>query len=123
MVAHDLVAVIRLIAEYGARIDEQQCDAFAALFGEDGVLAVGERRVQGPAELAEFARTSPRGVHLPGLPHLAGDDAVTPWTFVNRDTGALVCGHYRDVLRRGDDGRLLFARRDVDIAARVERPA
>ena len=56
-----IVPVLRLLADYGRLIDGREATAWSGLFGDGGVLAIGDREVTGAAELTEFALQSPAG--------------------------------------------------------------
>lgn len=119
----DLVEALRLHAAYSHAIDHQDGPGFAALFGPDGTLVVpGIPDVIGADALSQFCVSAPPGIHLVGLPHLDEDGlAHAPFTFTSGEVGRLVSGYYTDDLTAGQDGRLVFHRRVVDI--RVRWPA
>jgi len=61
-----------------------------------------------------YVEKSPRGVHLIGFPHVEADGrAHTAFTFTSERSGRLISGYYADDFARGEDGRLLFLRREV----------
>lgn len=116
----ELLEVLRLHAAYSHAIDHQDGPGFAALFAPNGTLVVpGIPDVTGAEALAEFCVNAPPGIHLVGLPHLdAAGRAHAPFTFTAGEAGRLVSGYYADDLTAGQDGRLLFQRRVVDLRVR-----
>jgi 3-phenylpropionate/cinnamic acid dioxygenase small subunit len=120
LVASEVFAAHQLLANYARYADEGQADAWAALFGDDGVLAAFGREFTGQERLTRFALRSPRGVHIVSSPHLSrGDDDVvmahSSFLFVNGETAAVMAGWYRDQMVPGDDGQFLFVRRGIDL--------
>jgi hypothetical protein len=119
----DLAAVTQLHADYARHVDSHDGVAFADLFGDGGVLDFAGREITGRDALAAFVARAPNGVHLPGVPSIqpapdGGVAAVSAFVFVNAATGQLVAGRYTDRLVWQDD-RLVFARRHIDVQARV----
>ncbi|MFA1545953.1 nuclear transport factor 2 family protein [Actinomadura chokoriensis] len=114
-----LAAVTRLQADYSRFVDDRDGEALAGLYAAGGALVLGDREIGGERELAAFAAGGPRAVHSQGVPSIRlrpdGDiDAVSSFTVVVADTGAILAGRYTDRMT-WEDGRLLFARRHVDI--------
>jgi hypothetical protein len=115
-------AAVRLLVEYARFVDDADGPAWSALFGEDGVLAVGENEVSGRQELAAFAENSTRGVHIQGEATFkrrsdGSIDSSSSFIFTRAADGGVIAGWYTDHLVR-HDGRLVFARRHIDIRAR-----
>jgi SnoaL-like domain len=115
--------VLRVLADYGQLIDGREATAWSGLFGNDGVLAVGDREIRGRAELAEFAAQSPAGVHMQSVPsiELCPDGSAyveSNFVFMNAGTGKLIAGSYHDQLVQDEDV-YIFARRDISIRART----
>jgi hypothetical protein len=115
-------AAVRLLVEYARLLDDADGPALSALFGEGGVLAVGENEVSGKQELAAFAEDSPRGVHLQGAATFqrrpdGSIDSQSSFIFTRATDGGVIAGWYTDHLVRHHD-RLVFARRHIDIRAR-----
>ncbi|WP_160147229.1 nuclear transport factor 2 family protein [Thermomonospora echinospora] len=114
----------RLQADYARYVDGGEAEAWSALYGSRGVLTISDgRRIGGREELTAFAARAPQGVHLQGVPGIEerpdGDiDSVAPFVFFNAETGAIVAGTYLDRMT-WEEGRLVFARRHIDI----KRPA
>lgn len=123
--AADLMEVLRLHAAYAHALDHRDGPGFAALFSPEGTLVVpGLADITGADALAQFCVGAPHGVHLVGLPHVdACSRAHAPFTFTAPENGRLVSGYYTDDLVVGEGGRLLFARRDVDIRVRWQPPS
>ncbi|KAB2383455.1 nuclear transport factor 2 family protein [Actinomadura montaniterrae] len=115
-----LAAVTRLQADYARYVDGGQAMAWSALYGSRGVLTLSDgREVGGAEELAAFAARAPQGVHLQGVPSVEerddGDiDSVAPFLFVNAENGSMIAGTYRDRMT-WEDGRLVFAKRHIDM--------
>lgn len=113
----------QLQADYARYVDSHDGPAFADLFGDDGVLDYGGRQTTGREALSAFAERAPNGVHLPGIASIeptpdGGVAAVSPFVFVNAETGQIVAGRYTDrMVWRGD--RLVFARRHIDVQVRT----
>jgi hypothetical protein len=117
----DLAAVHGLLAKYGILLD-QECDTqWSELFTPHARLEIiGGATVKGREALQAFARTSPRGTHVTGVPHIEAADsqhlryrATSSWIFLNRKTGSSVGGLYHDELVPHGDGALLFASRRI----------
>jgi hypothetical protein len=119
-------AAVRLLVEYARFVDDADGVAWSALFGEDGVLAMGENEISGKQELAAFAENSPRGVHIQGGATFqrrpdGSIDSQSSFIFTRAADGGVAAGWYTDHLVRHDD-RVVFARRHVDIRARSLPP-
>jgi SnoaL-like domain len=119
-------AAVRLLVEYARFIDDADGAAWSALFGEGGVLAVGENEISGKQELAAFAENSPRGVHIQGEATFqrrpdGSIDSQSSFIFARAADGGVVAGWYTDCLAR-HDGRIVFARRHIDIRVRPLPP-
>ena len=119
----DPLEVARLHAAYCYAVDHRDGPGLAALFAPDGTLVVpGAEPVTGLEALTQFCLNAPAGVHLVGGAHVDPDGRTrTPFTFMSVEPGRLVSGYYTDELASGEDGRLVFRVRDVDI--RVRWPA
>lgn len=120
VVASEMFAAHQLLADYGRYADDGQSEAWAALFGDDGVLAAFGREFTGQERLTRFAQRSPRGVHITSSPHLSiGEDGVvtahSSFLFVHGETAALMAGWYLDRMVPADNGRFRFARRGIDL--------
>jgi len=126
---------IREVVERSVRyIDDQDADAFAELFEEDGVMQLAGTVFAGRQGLREMFRGAGRGPkwtepgHLleqPGVMHLTtnpiidvdGDTATaeTDMVTLRRDDDGrakiTLLARYRDRLRRTDDGRWLISSR------------
>jgi hypothetical protein len=120
----DLTAICRLHAAYGYAIDRRDGLALAALFAPDGSMVMeGFEPVVGRAALARHIESAPRGVHLTGFPHLRDDGtAATAYTFTAAKFGRVVSGYYYDSFTQGDDGQLLFARREISMPVTWQPP-
>ena len=121
----DVLAIQKLLADYNHAIDFGDADGFAGMFVEDGVLDTGHGPTEGRAGLKEFAAALPGMV--PGLRHLisnvsidgSGDTATTKaylqgWMTAGGagEAKMIVCGVYRDELRR-EDGEWRFVSRTM----------
>jgi len=117
--------VMALFADYGRHLDlERDPDAWAELFGTDGVLVVGDREISGAAKLREFAAGSIPGVHVQAVPLLrarpdGGLDAITSFIFMTTQTKDFRSGYYADQLAWQGD-RLIFVRRRIHMLARTD---
>ncbi|MFB4309433.1 nuclear transport factor 2 family protein [Actinomadura sp. GTD37] len=114
-----LAAVTRLQADYSRFVDDGDGEAFGGLYALGGTLVLRGREISGGRELAAFAAGSPAAVHLQGVPSIRvrpdGDvDAVSSFAVFVADTGAILAGRYTDRMT-WEGGRLLFARREIDI--------
>ncbi|MEU5879188.1 nuclear transport factor 2 family protein [Spirillospora sp. NPDC047279] len=114
-----LAAVTRLQADYARYIDGGEPEAWSGLYGGGGVLSISDGREIGNADLPAFAARAPKGSHLQGVPSVeersdGGVDAVSSFAFFNAETGAVVSGAYVDRMT-WEEGRLVFARRHIDI--------
>lgn len=117
-----LPAVWNLMGDYARFIDGREAAAWSELFGTDGVLVVGSREITGPSALKEFGAGSAAGVHVQGVPTVERQPdgsirATSSFVFVNAATHGLVAGEYRDDIVESA-GRLVFARRQIDMRAR-----
>lgn len=119
----DVLEICRLHAAYGYAIDRRDGPALAALFTADGSMVMqGFDPVVGRAALASHIESAPRGVHLVGFPHLRGDgSAATAYTFTSAKFGRVISGYYYDEFAR-EDGRLLFARREISMPVTWQPP-
>jgi hypothetical protein len=115
--APDVTEICRLHAAYGYCIDRRDGAALAALFTEDGAMVMADAEpVVGRAALASYIESAPPGVHLVGFPHVREDGtAATPYSFSSVKFGRMVSGYYVDTFEQDDDGRLLFARREISM--------
>lgn len=103
-------AITRLLAEYAARLDRREDDAWLELFAPDGEFHVYGRVFRGATELAGITRDAPGGLHLSGVPVVdvgVDDDedratARQSFLFVDQDTRAERIGYYDDDLVRID---------------------
>lgn len=124
IVSDDILArVMALQADYGHLVDTRNAQAWGALFGESGVLTIGDSELRGRDAIAEFGSTSTAGVHIQAVPHVQfgsdGDlEAVSSFLFVSSATGELTAGTYRDHLVPEGDG-YAFARREIKVIART----
>jgi len=129
--AADRVAIHALLIEYGAALDRRDFDAFARLFGEDGIYEAGPGGSAVGAETGPMMRhvfaTGPNATNTPNF-HLFFNELIwfdapdrarstslclfmTPDRETKRPTVA-VSAHYEDELVR-KDGEWLFARRTL----------
>ncbi|MFA1541910.1 nuclear transport factor 2 family protein [Actinomadura monticuli] len=113
-----LAAVTRLQADYTRFVDDRDGEAFSRLFVAGATLVLGDREIAGEPELAAFAGGAPRAVHLQGVPSVRlrpdGDlDAASSFTVLIAG-GDTLAGRYTDRMT-WEDGRLVFARRHIDI--------
>ena len=115
--APDVTEICQLHAAYGYAIDRRDGLALAALFTADGSMTMqGAEPVVGRAALARYIESAPRGVHLVGFPHLREDGtAATAYTFTSAKFGRVISGYYFDEFAQGEEGRLLFARREISM--------
>lgn len=120
------VAVGNLVQAYAVYADAGRTDLVASLFTEDAVwdgTALSYGTAEGAAAIgiivtSHFRADEPM-MHVPGPPMVtvAGPDEVRSvcWCLATRwtagTTGPLIRFYYEDLVRRGDDGRWLFARR------------
>jgi hypothetical protein len=116
----EVFAAHQLLADYARYADDGQAEAWAALFGEDGVLAAFGREFTGQERLTRFALRSPRGVHVLSSPHLSsGENGVviahSSFLFVNEETAAVMAGWYLDHMIPSELGQFRFARRSIDL--------
>ncbi|TDC57452.1 hypothetical protein E1281_05020 [Actinomadura sp. KC345] len=114
-----LAAVTRLQADYSRFVDAGDGEAFAGLYAAGGALVLGDREITGEQELAAFAAGAPRATHIQGVPSISvrrdGDiEAASSFAVFVTGTGAIFAGAYTDRMT-WQDGRLLFARRHIDI--------
>lgn len=116
-VTPDLTEICRLHAAYAYTIDRRDGAALASLFAADGSMVMqGFEPVVGRAALAAHVESAPSGVHLVGFPHLRDDGtAATAYTFTSAKFGRVISGYYYDEFAREDDGRLVFARREISM--------
>jgi hypothetical protein len=113
------VAAEQLQVDYARLVDDKDGAGWAALFGADGALVVGDDVITGPETLASFAENARSGVHIQGVASfsLADDgtvDAVAPFVFIKAEDGGTIAGWYEDKLVPAGDG-YTFARRRIDI--------
>ncbi len=118
--AAEVFAAHQLLADYARYADDGQAEAWAALFGDDGVLAAFGREFTGQERLTRFALRSPRGVHIVSSPHLSrGEGGVvtahSSFLFVNGETAAVMAGWYVDQMVPREDGQFRFVRRGIDL--------
>ena len=122
----DAIAVQNLVQAYAVYADAGRTDAVAQLFTADAMWdgsALNYGTAEGPADIgvivtSHFRPDEPM-MHVPGPPLVAsaGPDEIHSvcWCLATRwtagTTGPLIRFYYDDVVRRGDDGRWLFARR------------
>jgi len=121
-----LARVMALQADYARFVDTRDTKSWGRLFGDHGVLAVGDRELTGQLAIAEFGSSSTVGVHIQAVPRVESRidgrvDATSSFLFVNSATGALIAGLYKDELAPAGDG-FVFARRQIDVLARTEVP-
>jgi hypothetical protein len=119
-----VLAVLQLHGEYARRMDSRDADGLSRLFTEDGSFSREEGDTTGHAALAAFARESPVGIHVSGVPTVQTrpDGTATAecnFVFVNPGTRRITTGWYVDTLVPGGDG-LLFARRRVELRGRID---
>ncbi len=113
-----LASVSTLLGEYCFLLDSGRFEDWTALFTADGQLQMNRQTVVGHAQLLDFARNAPRGIHLCGLPVVSATaEAITstcPWNFVDLDTGTRVVGYYHDdIVLAG--GRPRFRSRRIEM--------
>ena len=112
-------AAEQLLVDYARLVDHGDVAGFAALFGDDGVLAFGGKEISTPAKLTKFAERSPSGTHLQALAvfERAEDGTVraeSAFHFITNDKQSVIAGWYHDVLTpRG--ATFVFARREIEI--------
>jgi len=116
-------AATALLVSYALLIDSRRARPWARLFGDSGVLVVGDRTIQGEDPLAEFATRSTPGTHVQGeaiLRETAGGivRAQSAFVFVRNHDRGLISGWYEDVLHPQGEG-YTFARRTIDIRAKT----
>jgi len=117
--------VMALFADYARHLDlRPDPEAWAELFGTDGVLAVGDREITGAERLRKFAAGSIPGVHVQAVPHLrarpdGGLDAISSFVFMTAETQDFRSGYYTDHLA-WQGNRLVFARRRIQLMARTD---
>ena len=124
METSDLAAILGLLADYCATLDEQRWDDHVALWCEEGCLHVFGRDFEGRAKIRDFMRGAHQGKHLTGVPRvrIEGDRAQSVSDFVFFRAGGFTlnsAGVYRDRLVRGPDG-WQFERREIEIQLRAE---
>jgi SnoaL-like domain len=128
LMASEVFAAHQLLADYARYADDDEAEAWAGLFGDDGVLAAFGREFSGKERLTRFARRSPKGVHIVSSPHLSGTDdgmvtAHSSFLFVNRETAAVMAGWYLDQMIPRGDGQFRFVRRGIDLRVGGEGPS
>ena len=77
--AGDRAAIHALLVAYGDTLDRRDFDAFAELFGDDGVCVIGTREARGPEAadiMRETYRTGKNVIRLPNF-HLFLNEVVT----------------------------------------------
>ena len=120
-----VATVMALFADYARLLDRQRDpDAWAELFGPDGVFVVRGRELTGHDALQKFATDSVPGVHVQAVPQLqvredGGLDATSSFIFITVATNDLRAGYYVDHLAWQGD-RLVFARREINIMAQTD---
>jgi SnoaL-like domain len=122
LLGEDRAAAEQLQVDYARHVDDRDGDAWAELFGSDGVLVVGQREITGHDALKTFAEGSTRGVHIQGLASFAVVDdgsveSSSSFVFVNAETLQVIAGWYHDRLVASEAG-YRFARREIDIRTR-----
>lgn len=121
--------ITRLLAEYTARLDRREDEAWLELFAPDGEFHVYGRVFRGAQELVGITRDAPGGLHLSGAPviEVDGDRATArqSFLFVDQDTRAERIGFYDDDLVRIDGEWLLQVRRSTFLnpGGTADRPA
>jgi SnoaL-like domain len=128
LAAAEVFAAHQLLAQYARHADDGRAEEWAALFGDDGVLAAFGREFTGRERLKRFALRSPKGVHIMSSPHLSdgGDGVVVAYSsflFVNSETAAVMAGWYLDQMIPGEDGQFRFARRGIDLRVGGDGPS
>lgn len=113
------IAAEQLLVDYARLVDNKDGTGWAALFGADGALVVGDDVITGPETLASFAENARSGVHVQGVATftLADDgtvDSISPFVFIKAEDGGAIAGWYEDKLVSAGDG-YTFARRRIDI--------
>lgn len=116
MAAH--LGIQELCSRYCFAYDNDDVEMFADCFVPDGVFAVGTREFTGEEIGAIASRHGrPRHQYLNlWVREVDGDRAMSSAYFfvTERSTGSTVgYGDYDDTVRRGDDGRWRFVRRQV----------
>jgi hypothetical protein len=120
-----VATVMALFADYARHLDRHRDpDAWAELFGADGIFVVRGRKLTGHDALQKFATDSIPGVHVQAVPHLqarddGGLDATSSFIFITVATNDLRAGYYVDHLAWQGD-RLVFARREINIMAQTD---
>jgi len=139
--AGDRAAIHALLVAYGETLDRRDFDAFAELFGDDGVFMLGDKEASGQ-EAADFMRETYRtGKNVARTPnfHLFFNEVVT-FDGPDRALATSMCvymvtddvfpvpgpsGRYADELRK-KDGRWYIARRRIiridNAPSRVPQP-
>ena len=111
-------SVSSLLGEYCFLLDSGRFEDWTALFTADGRMQMKRQTVVGHAQLLDFARNAPRGIHLCGLPVVAstadGFRSTCPWNFVDLATGTQVVGYYYDDIVFSD-GRQRFRTRRIEM--------
>lgn len=112
------LGIQELYSRYCFAYDNDELDPFADCFVAEGVFAVGRREFIGDEIRMIASRPGrPRHQYLNlWVREVNGDLAKSSAYFflTERETGLTVgYGDYEDVVRRGDDGRWRFVRRDV----------
>ena len=120
----DLAAILGLLADYGATLDEQRWDDHLALWSEDGCLHVFGRDFEGHEKIDRFMRQAHQGKHLTATPrvHIEGNraESVSDFVFFRKGEVTLFsAGVYRDRFVRCDPG-WKFERREIEIQLRAE---
>jgi hypothetical protein len=120
----DVTEICQLHAAYGYAIDRRDGPALAALFTPHGSMVMqGFDPVVGRVALAKHIASAPSGVHLVGFPHLREDGtAATAYTFTGAKFGRVISGYYYDEFARDENGRLLFARREISMPVTWQPP-
>jgi hypothetical protein len=105
----DYVEISNLLGRYCITLDEDDIEAWVALFVPEGSFEVYGRTFRGHDGLRRMMTGAPRGLHLGGHPVIEAIDALTARTrqnllFLDRVSGVSRSAVYTDELSRTDEG-------------------